>query len=139
MKKIFVLGLSLFLLVSCSSDDSNSIDGAKLTNKKWVTESFTVFGQTIPIENDYPNCERDYVMFKSGGVFETTSHNEDCEEFINTGSWTLNGNIITTNEDGDVTNATIKKLTNTQLQVTTQADFDDDGEMETVTLLLKSN
>ena len=140
MKKIFTLGLGILMLASCSSDDSgSSIDNSKLTDKKWYSVSATVLGQTFPVENDYPNCERDYIMFKTGGVFETSYHTEDCQEFTENGAWVLDGKTITTNEDGDITNAVIKKLTNTQLEVTTQEDFNQDGEMETITLRLTTS
>ena len=140
MKKMFALALGLVLLGSCSSDDSgSSIDTANLTDKKWYGVSITVLGETIPVVNDYPNCGRDYVMFKTGGVFETSYHEETCEEFIDNGTWTLDGKNIATIQDGEITNATIRKLTDTQLQVTTQEDYDDDGQIETVTLLLSSN
>lgn len=140
MKKILTLVLGLVLVASCSSDDSGgSIDASKLTNKKWYAVSTTVFGITFPIENDYPDCNRDYIMFNTGGVFVDAYHDQDCEEFIDNGSWVMEGKIITTNQDGEITSATVKKLTSSQLEVTTEEDFDEDGEMETITLLLSSN
>lgn len=140
MKKIFTLGLGIFLFLSCSSDDSgSSIDASKLTDKKWYAVSFTVLGQTLPVEGDYPECGREYVIFKTGGVFASSYFTEDCQEFIDNGTWTLDGKNIFTNQDGDITDAKIKKLTATQLQVTSQEDFDGDGKMETVTLLMSTN
>lgn len=127
------------MLAGCSSDDNeSSIDSAKLTDKKWYAVSFTVLGQTLPVESDYPECGREYVMFKTGGVFESSYFTSDCQEFTDNGMWTLEGKNIVTNQDGDVTNAVVKKLTATELQVTTQEDFDEDGKMETVTLLLST-
>lgn len=140
MKKIFALGFGILMLASCSSDDSgSSIKASKLTDKKWYAKSFTVLGQTIPVESDYPECGKEYVMFKTGGVFESNYFTEDCQEFIDNGSWTLDGKNIVTNQDGDITDVTIKKLTATQLQVTSQEDFDGDGKKETITLLMSTN
>lgn len=141
MKKLFTLALGLVLLASCSSDDggSSTIETSKLTNKKWYGVSVTVLGQTFPVTNDYPDCDRDYVMFKTGGAFDSSYHNADCQEFVDSGTWTLEGTTITTNEDGDITSAVIKKLTATELEVTTQEDYNLDGQMETVTMVLSTN
>lgn len=139
MKKIFTLGLGIFLFLSCSSDDNGGAnEAAKLTDKKWYAVSFTVLGQTLPVESDYPDCGKDYVMFKTGGVFESNYFTEDCQEFTDNGTWTLDGKNIVTNQDGYVTNAVIKKLSATELQLTTQEDFDEDGKMETITLRLST-
>lgn len=140
MKKIFTLALGFLILASCSSDDNgSSIDASKFTDKKWYAVSIKVLGQTIPADSDYPECGREYIMFKTGGVFATSYFNEDCQEFVEVGSWVLDGKTIATNQDGSITNAKIKKLTDTQLQVTTQEDYNEDGKTETITLLLSSN
>ena len=141
MKKIFTLGLGILMLAACSSDDNggSTINSSNLTNKKWVAVSFVVFGVTIPVDVDYPDCPRDFVMFKPAGVFASTYHNASCEEFVDNGTWIMEGNTITTNEDGDITVAVVKKLTATQLEVTTQEDYNLDGQMETVTLIMTSN
>lgn len=140
MKKFFTLGLGILMLASCSSDDSgSSIDASKLTNKKWYAVSFKVLGQTIPVETDYPQCGREYIMFKTGGVFASNYFTVDCQEFIDNGSWVLDGKTIATNQDGSITNAKINKLTSTELIVTSQEDFDEDGKLDTITLTLTSN
>ena len=141
MKKFFTLALGLVLFASCSSDDNggNTVETSNLTNKKWVAISFIIEGQTIPADIDFPECERDYIMFKPDGVFTNAYYTSECEEVIDNGSWVLEGNTITTNEDGEITVATIKKLTATEFEVDTQQDIDFDGQLEMITLVMTSN
>ncbi|CAM3982731.1 hypothetical protein FLAN108750_03070 [Flavobacterium antarcticum] len=140
MKKFFSLALGLILLASCSSDDSsNSIDTSKLTNKKWIPVSTEVFGMTIPYEHENIQCGKDYEMFETGGVLKTVYYDFDCSEDIYLETWKLEGNKITTIEDGVIIVGTIVKLDATSLVVSAEVDVNEDGKDETLELTYSSN
>lgn len=139
MKKILALGLGILMLASCSSDDNdNSIDAAKLTGKKWYYSKYVVLGQTIPYENEDPSCGRDYNQFLPNGVLED-AYFSNCELFVDQGAWVLEGNKLTGSFDGDAQTATVKKLTDSTLEIESTADFDENGTEETVRLVFTSN
>lgn len=142
MKKLFTLALGLFLLVSCSSDDSgnSTIDTSLLTNKKWYPSSTVIQGQTIPYEHENINCGKDYSMFMVEGVYKDVYLTMDCTEYVSTGTWVISGNTITTNESGDINSGTITKLTASELHVLAGYDIDDDGQEDgTATLVFSTN
>ena len=141
MKKILTLALGLVLLISCSSDDSGSsiIDTTLLTNKNWYQISTKVLNQNFPFMDENPECGRDYSRFEVGGVLKDIYLNQDCEEVINLGTWILSGNVLATNEDGNLNTLIIKKLTATVLEVTIQVDYNEDGQEETATVLFSTN
>ena len=137
MKKIYALGLSLLFLASCSSDDGgSSIDTSQLT-KKWYFESTIFQGQTFPYD-DHEECGKDYIEFVEGGVVRQVDI-WDCEEDVYEGEWSLDGNKLTISFMGQSATATITKLTETEFDVKTKYDFDDDGTEETVTETHTSN
>lgn len=137
MKKIYTLGLGLLLLASCSSDDGgSSIDVSQLT-KKWYFNTTKVAGQTIPYD-DHEDCGKDYIEFVEGGEMRQVDV-WDCEEYVDTAEWTLEGKTITISFFGQSASATITKLTETVLEVKTKYDFDEDGDEETVVETYTSN
>ena len=139
MKKIFTLGLGILILASCSSEDKrSSIDEAKLTNKKWYYSKYVVLGQTIPYENEDVSCGKDYNIFLSNGTFEE-GYYSNCEVFVDEGAWVLEGKKITVSTNGDVQSATIKKLTDSALEIESKGDYDEDGKEETIKLVFTSN
>lgn len=137
MKKIFALGLGILMLASCSNDDnSNSIDSSKLT-KKWYFSTTKVFGQTFPYD-DHEECGKDYLEFLSSGILKSVDI-WDCIPYSEDGAWVLEGNKITVSVDGEVSTGTIDKLTDTELQLTIQGDFNGDGNNETIVSTFTSN
>lgn len=130
MKKFFTLGLSLLLLASCSNDDDNSIDAAKLTNKKWYFGTTKVLGQTIPYD-DHEACGKDYIEFLSSGTLRQVDV-FNCEEDEYTVPYTLKGNKVTVSDLGQKVTVTISKLTSSTLEITYKDDYDDNGTQETV-------
>lgn len=146
MKKILALALGFVLLMSCSNDDSGNgtIDTSLLTDKKWYAVSRFVLGQTVPYENDNPECGRDYVEFKTDEIFHD-AYFYDCALYIRQGNWSKNGNQITItnsneeNEEELIAVITITKLTNSELEVISNYDFNDDGVEENVVLKMSSN
>lgn len=146
MKKILALALGFVLLMSCSSDDSgnSTIDTSLLTDKKWYAVSRFALGQTVPYENENPECGRDYAEFKTGGIFQD-GYFTDCTLYIRQGNWSINGNQITItnsneeNEEESTVVITITRLTNSELEVVSTYDFNDDGVEENVVLKMSSN
>lgn len=129
--KLLFLGLAVFAISSCSSDDDNStsIDSSKLT-KKWYYVSEVVGGQTFPYD-DHEECGKDYIEFVAGGVFREVDVFE-CEEDMFLSNWSLSGNKITVTVMGEGSAATIKKLNDTTLEVQSKYDYDNDGDEENV-------
>jgi hypothetical protein len=109
-----------------------------LTNKKWYFASYKVAGQTIPYENENGTCGRDYYEFQAGGTF-INSYYSQCELFTSQRGWVLEGAKITVSLDGEVDSATIKNLTNTELELEIRVDFDDNGTEETIRVVLTSS
>lgn len=132
MKKVVAFALvALSLLASCSSDESISVSEEKLI-RKWYFKSFKVEGETI--QYDHQDCVKDYLELFPDGVY-TNNYVTSCAPlnyFTDAGSWTLSGDEITFNDSGDVKIGKITQLTSTNLQITVQGDFDDDGDEETM-------
>ena len=139
MKKIFTLGLSIFMLAACSSNDSrSSIDSAKLTNKKWFYSKYLVLGQTIPYENEDPSCGKDYNLFMANGTMQDGFYS-NCELYVDEGTWVLNGNKITGTFEGEAQTVTITNLTDSTLEIESKGDFNEDGKEETVKVVFTTN
>lgn len=130
MKKVFALAfVALSLMTSCSSDESVSVTEEKLV-KKWYYKSFQANGQTDVYEHQL--CSKDYVQFLADGTYIehyiNTCSPLDTETF--TGSWVLEGNTVAVSIDGDNYNGKITKITDTELQITEEGDYDEDGDDE---------
>lgn len=139
MKKILSMVLSVVLLASCSSDDKeNSINAAKLVDKKWYRNSYIVNGATIPYENDNPDCGRDYSQFESTGVLRDVYFN-DCTPYTDTGAWTLNGNNLSITEEGTLFQLKITTLNATTLKIEGESDLNEDGITEKTIVVFKAN
>jgi len=122
MKKLVILFLSVvtsgFLLTSCSSDDeSTSING------KWEFYQLGVsFGgqEELDLYEHSEGCNKDYLEFLGGGVLKDVSYfndGEGCEEFLDQGSWSKNGNTLTVTFEGETFNASIVTLDNSTLKL----------------------
>lgn len=133
MKKLLTLGFAALFLASCSNDDGDSSYEASQLQKKWYFVSTTIAGQTFPYD-DHEACGKDYIEFLSNMTYRTVDVWE-CEEYAETGSWSLmDGNMLMV--DGD--EATIKSLNATNMTLTLKYDYDDDGDIDTITEKLTS-
>jgi hypothetical protein len=136
-KTILAAGLVAFALASCSKDD-DSVDKSKLL-KKWYYVSYIYAGQTIA----YPGheaCGKDYTEFMAGGVTQDVDVN-GCDPYaadIYEGTWALNGNKLTIDQSGELMTATVTKLTDTALQIKVREDIDDDGVLDTYSIVFSS-
>jgi hypothetical protein len=121
--------------ISCSSDDGPSTSGDLIG--KWYFKEYKVQGQTIPYD-DHEECGKDYIQFNNDG----TGANVDvwnCEEDIASFTYTRSGNTLTITSDGVSDTVQITELSSANLKIKTTSDFDDDGDDETVIIVLTKN
>lgn len=137
MKKVCVLSLLIFsaFAISCSSEDGPSTSG-DLTGK-WYFKEYKVQGQTIPYD-DHEACGRDYIQFNADGTGANVDV-WDCVEDIAPFSYTKSGNNLTITSDGVSDIVRITELSSANLKIKTTSDFDDDGDDETVIIVLTKN
>jgi len=132
-KKVVVLFLAVSVsLVSCEGDDAST---AALEGKwQFSKEGTIVAGQEVL--EDYMHtegCTKDFLEFKSGGIF--IDHYFEmpeamCTEYLDTGTWTRNGNQLTISGEEGSQIVTIVELTNTTFKI----KVDDGDEMNLVVL-----
>jgi hypothetical protein len=137
MKKFNLLALAILssFAISCSSDDGPSTSGDLIG--KWYFKEYKVQGQTIPYD-DHEECGKDYIQFNNDG----TGANVDvwnCEEDIASFTYTRSGNTLTITSDGVSDTVQITELSSANLKIKTTSDFDDDGDDETVIIVLTKN
>lgn len=144
MKKFLGLGLVMLVFASCSDDDSSSNNNNQNPDpdpstidinhleKKWYPVSTIANGITIPYD-DHEECGYDYVEFADGGVFKEGDI-WDCELWEDVGTYTVDGNDITTNIDGYIEEVTITKLTATEFVVEGHVPAEDGFPAMDVTL-----
>jgi hypothetical protein len=136
MKKIkalmFAFVLAGITVVSCSDDDSGpapTIDG-KWNQVKTVVRINNGPGTDIPYDDNQAGCDKDYVEFASGGVFNDVVYIDpagsvDCQaDMLDPGTWTRNNDILIIVNDGDLSGAhKIVRLTNSELQISMSGDI----------------
>ncbi len=139
MKKIVVFAFTALLsLLSCSSDDSVNVSEEKLA-KKWYHKSSQANGSTEAYE--HMPCGKDYIEFLADGTYKEFYINE-CEPTVSgesIGNWVLEGNTVSVAIEGESYGGKITKLSDTVLQITFVADYDDDGDEENVRVNFTSN
>lgn len=117
MKKLIGLGLALFCLTACSSDDDSgpSINLNQLT-KRWYNVSYVVEGKTVPYKHQ--NCGKDYLEFSGTNVVKQLKYN-DCQSdpTISTGTYTAVEKSLTTIINGATNVYSIKKLNSKSLEI----------------------
>lgn len=137
MKKFNLLALAILssFVFSCSSDDSATTSG-ELTGK-WYFKEYKVQGQTIPYD-DHEECGKDYIQFNNNGTGANVDV-WDCVEDIASFTYTRSGNNLSITSDGETDTVGITELSSTTLKIKTTSDFDDDGDDETVIIVLTKN
>ncbi len=126
------MGACALFAFACSSDDSDSLDYSKLT-RKWYNVSEKVAGTTFPYD-DHEACGKDYIEFMDSNMGRFVDV-WGCESGVQTDEsefvWVREGkNLIL---DG-VEAATIRKVNSSTLELSTEYDYDGDGEDDTVIL-----
>lgn len=137
MKKISLLSLAILssFAISCSSDDGPSTSGDLIG--KWYFKEYRVFGQTIPYD-DHEACGKDYIQFNADGTGANVDV-WDCAEDVASFDYTRSGNNLTITSDGASDTVQITELTSARLKIKTTSDFNDDGNDETVIIVLTKN
>jgi Lipocalin-like domain len=137
MKKLLGLALMAGLFASCSDDDSASTSvNMDLLFRKWYPTTWVVNGQSMPYD-DHEECGNDYLEFMSGGTAKFVDV-WDCEEYVDEGTYTVDGNVITTNLDEFGNESVeVKKLTSTDLVI--EQTYTEEGVTVTVQQKFKSS
>ena len=137
MKKFNLLALAILssFAISCSSDDGPSTSGDLIG--KWYFKEYKVQGQTIPYD-DHDECGKDYIQFNDNGTGANVDV-WDCEEDIASFTYTRSGNNLIITSDGVSDTVQITELSSANLKIKSTADFDDDGDDETVIIVLTRN
>ena len=133
MKKFLGLALVAVAFASCSDDDGPSVDMNQLV-KKWYVSTYTIEGVAMPDDNE--PCGKDNIEFFANGTL-TTVDVYDCNGNTpvsdnESGTYTVDGQKVTLNIDGDSTTATVTELTGSTLKVTYEEDWSGDGTLVTI-------
>lgn len=83
--------------------------------------SATINGVASP-EEDYddnePGCPKDYIEFKTGGVFNDADYSgSTCVIDLSSGTWVQSGSNITITEGTDVVTFQVVSVTSTTLKI----------------------
>jgi len=141
MKKLLGLAMAAALLMSCSDDDKgSSVDMSKLTAGKWYYSSSKTVAAGQELSNEvYDNecaTKKDYVTF-AAGVYTDVYHYSNCEMDSDAGTYTVNGNTVTTVLDGTTDVSTVETLDSSTLVL--KYDETLNGVTFTTTETFKSN
>ena len=145
--KYFILIL-IISITSCSKDDdgedsiSNFYSGAVTSASVQEIEGIWAFfsGEfeeiLVDIPINYQDCGRDFFIFSENGVYtEYLFQSSNCDYNVNTLNWTLDSGVITlSNNIGQSDQLVITALNQTQLNIKTRFDVDEDGELDILTL-----
>jgi hypothetical protein len=133
MKKA-LLGLSFFLMLSCSSDDEKKISSNEIVGK-WHLVDILENGK--PISGYSCNKELDITEFTSDGSSVTKYSDKNssnvCVQYSESGTYTVVDNILTdTQKNGNViiyeAKYKIKELTSTSLKLESISVFETNND-----------
>lgn len=123
LKKLFLPFVFVLLaLSSCSKDDPQPAVVAIPLEGKWQFEKEGEMVGSEEILDDYSHtagCTKDYTEILPGNVIKDHYfENPDCQETIDTGTWSRNSNTFLLTYPGEsAINATILALTYTTLKI----------------------
>ena len=139
IKILFAL-LPLFLIFpSCSSDDDEPADNNTVVISqllgKWQMDAASINGGNfIPIPDD----EDIIYEFKTGGIISVTYNfsddDEELDDDVYTGTYTLNNNIVTIIIEGDTVPHTITQISTTALRFAARIDWDENSGLDDVVM-----
>jgi len=125
MKKLIILFVFALVTIlnftSCSSDNESSSSSSIVGKWNFSKFSTTFNGVTSP-EMDYDGnesgCPKDYVEFKTGGVFNEGDYTgSTCVLDQLAGTWVQSGSTITLTEGTDVVTVQVVSVTSSTLKV----------------------
>lgn len=104
------------MMVSCNKDDDGGSEGT--LEGKWIYSKSGGMASGHEVLTDWDHtegCNKDYVEFVEGGVYNDVYYWEDCEEDKWETTWTREGNTITVGtgeaaETGEIINLTGSEL-----------------------------
>ncbi|HEY0091338.1 MAG TPA: lipocalin family protein [Flavobacterium sp.] len=127
MKKILLFVSILALsLNSCNKDDDDeanvpTVPTGIMGEWKYSKEGMIINGDEMMANYEHtPGCSADFIEFQSGSIMKDHYFEEaqnGCDESIDIGSWSQNGNILTASFDGETITAEIVTLNSTTLKV----------------------
>lgn len=127
MKKYLLLFVSALIFTSCSDNDDATDSSSIVGAWEYFKEGTIVSGTETLI--DYENLcssKKDYVEFLQNGEYDDVYYDENCDESVDYGDWTISGNMLTNvTEDSTVE---ILILTDTTLKIKYE---DTDGSVYT--------
>ena len=140
MKKLIILFafalVSVLNFTSCSNDDDNSSSSSIVGKWNYSKMSAIVDGVTSPeieYDDNEAGCPKDYVEFKTGGIFIQGDYSgSTCVLDSFPGTWVQTDNTITITEGTDVYTAQVLSVTNSTLKL--KATETDSGM--TITLIM---
>lgn len=129
--------ISITIFCSCVPDDENNTNppimerNEKLTGL-WYFDDAIINGEVFPYP-DHEDCGKDYIEFRADGTFLQVDIWE-CEEDIDaSGTYTVSSETITiTYSENDIQSIKIINLTNQNLTLESNYDYNDNGEEEAV-------
>lgn len=96
---LFALMVATLGFVSCSKSDSNSDQPVVTLEGKWQFTKEGTIANNQEVLNNYEHtagCTKDYIeILTSNVVKDHYFDNPNCQETIDTGSWTKNNNFLT--------------------------------------------
>ncbi len=122
LKKLFlILPVIIFCMYSCKKSDSTLVTVAVTLEGKWQYTKTGTISNNQEILTDYQHtagCTKDYLEILIGGILKSHEFaNPNCQETINTGTWTKSNNSLTVAYPSQpVINGEILELTSTTLK-----------------------
>lgn len=132
MKKLYYLllmVLPLLTMTSCSDDDSETVTDSSSIVGKWVPDRTQVNG--IAIEYEHGTCGKDYIEFKDDGTFEFVEIDNDCDRYIQEGTYTVSGSTLEMTS-GEASNEGTYTVMNNILTFSDRYDYNGDGDVDDV-------
>ncbi|MDO5654561.1 MAG: lipocalin family protein [Flavobacteriaceae bacterium] len=122
MKNLYFLIATILLIgfTACNNDDDNSSTQTLIGKWKFEQQGYLINGQEIlePYENDCPT-KFDHVEFLNNGITKDFYYGVDCREYVDNGTWSQSGNMLSLLFEDFQTQVEILSLTNSSLKVKT--------------------
>lgn len=126
MKTILTRLLAIFILTvtiaSCSKDNEEVAPSLLIGKWTQINMVTTVPGFppiTEPYNDNVAGCNKNYTEFIAGGAAKNVEYdkvNNVCTPFVENGTWSQNGNVLTLNDGTETYTATLVSATATELK-----------------------
>ena len=139
MKKLLLITL-LAIFISCDKNSPEESETKSDLIGRWFYDYERVDGVIKPYNGDFSNCPKpneEYVELTIDGKINLLFFDMGCTTFIESGTYTLKGDVFTVKIQGQTVISTIKELSFSRLAFETELDYDDDGSINTVISFFK--